>query len=194
MSFDKGAFYTAVRHGILGPTIEPNELAGCEAILAAMEGTPVSHCAYALATAFKETNGTMQPVSEAYWVKNAEAWRKAHLRYYPWYGRDYVQTTWQKNYARVDAEAATAGLIKPGDILANPALIARLDIAAMTIRKGMEGGWFTGRSLPQHLPERLGTVAQFEQARRIINGMDCAHQIALFAMQFQDALVAGGWA
>ena len=49
--FDKAPFYTALRKGLLGPTIEPNELQGCEAILAAMDGTPLSHCAYALATA-----------------------------------------------------------------------------------------------------------------------------------------------
>ena len=103
MSFDKGEFYTSVRHGILGPTIEPKELEGCEASLAVMDGTPPAYCAYALATAFHETNGTMQPVREAYFLKgNAEAWRKAHLRYYPWYGRGFVQLTWQRNYQRAD--------------------------------------------------------------------------------------------
>ena len=190
---DKAAFYQSVRKGILGPKLEPDEVDGCEAILTAMSGLPLSHCAYALATAFHETNGTMQPVQEAYWIKSAEAWRKANLRYYPWYGRDYVQTTWQKNYARVDAAAAAAGLIKAGDILANPDLIARLDIAAMTLRRGMSEGWFTGKKLSDYLPERLGTPARYTQCRRVINGTDKAATIATYAMEFQDAQLAGGW-
>lgn len=192
---DKEAFFKSVRSGILGPKLEDNEVTGCEAILTAMEGAPLSHCAYALATAFKETNGTMQPVVEAYWIRNAEAWRKAHLRYWPWHGRGLVQLTWKFNYVKADAEAAAAGLIQPGELLANPDLACRPDIAALVLRRGMDEGWFTEgtHTLARHLPGRIGTVEQFEQARRIINGTDCKHQIAIYAMQFQDALVAGGW-
>ena len=184
--FDKAAFYASVRHGILGPTIEPNELAGCEAILAAMEGTPLSHCAYALATAYHETARTMQPVREAYWL--SEAWRKAHLRYWPWYGRGFVQLTWQANYKRADDELGLGGAL-----LANADMAMELDIAAKVMRRGMVEGWFTAHTLAKHLPARLGTVDQFEGARRIINGTDRAHPIAVYALQFQDALVAGGW-
>ena len=54
---------------------------------------PTAWCAYGLATAWWETNKTMQPVREAYWL--SEAWRKPNLRYYPHYGRGYVQLTWK---------------------------------------------------------------------------------------------------
>ena len=186
MMFDKGQFYASVRHGILGPTIEPNELAGCEAILTAMAGTPLSHCAYALATAYHETARTMQPVREAYWL--SEAWRKANLRYWPWYGRGFVQLTWQKNYERADKEL---GLLD--SLIHNADWAMELPIAAQIMRRGMEEGWFTAHTLAKHLPERLGTEPQFEGARRIINGTDKAASIAAYAMQFQDALIAGGW-
>ena len=43
------------------------------------------------------------------------------------------------------------------------------------------------------LPDRLGTITEFEQCRRIINGMDKAHSVALYAEQFQTALSMGGW-
>lgn len=204
--FDIAKFFAEVRNGpgagkgILGPKLEPHEVEGCEAILKAMAGLPISHCAYSLATGFKETNGTMQPVEEAYWIRNAAAWRKRNLRYWPHHGRGYVQLTWAENYARADAELAAAGLIKAGELIANPDLAMRPDIAAFIMRRGMVEGWFAaskdGRrhTLARHLPDPVGKIEQFESGRRIINGTDCAHQIAVYAMQFQTALIAGGWA
>ena len=189
---DKAAFYASVRGGILGPRLEPGEVSGCEAILTAMAGLPLAHCAYALATAYHETARTMQPVREAYWL--SEAWRKANLRYWPWYGRGYVQITWERNYRKADAAAAAGGLIKPGELLANADLAMRLDIAAMIMRRGMAEGWFTGKTLFGYLPDRVGTLAQFTAARRIINGSDKAASIAAYAGEFQDALIAGEWA
>lgn len=189
---DKGIFFQSVRKGILGPKLEPGEVSGCEAILDAMAGVSVAHCAYALATAYHETARTMQPVREAYWLP--EDWRKRNLRYWPWYGRGYVQLTWEGNYKKADAEAAAAGLIAPGALLANADLAMRLDLAAFIMRRGMVEGWFTGKTLAEYLPERLGAPAQFTIARRIINGADKAASIAIYAGQFQDALIAGGWA
>lgn len=190
---DRAAFYKSVRAGILGPVLEPGEVSGCEAILTAMAGKPLSHCAYALATAYHETARTMQPVREAYWL--SESWRKANLRYWPWYGRGYVQITWEANYRRADDEAAAAGLIIKDDLMNNPDLAMRLDLAAFIMRRGMVEGWFVpGHTLTAHLPRRLGTFEQFEAARRIINGTDKAKSIAVYAGQFQDALIAGEWA
>lgn len=192
MTFDKAAFYKSVRATLLGLTLDDGEVAGCEAILTAMAGAPLSHCAYALATAYKETARKMVPVIEAYWL--SEAWRKAHLRYYPWHGRGLVQLTWESNYKRADAELAAAGIIQAGALLANPDLALRVDIAAFIMRRGMEEGWFSpGQSLPALLPNRLGTVTEYERARRIINGSDCKHEIAVYALQFQDALAGGAW-
>jgi putative chitinase len=190
---DKTKFYASVRAGILGPKLEDNEVQGCEAILAAMEGASIAHCAYALATAYHETARTMQPVREAYWL--SEDWRRRNLRYWPWYGRGYVQLTWQSNYARADREATAAGLIKAGELLANADLAMRMDLAAFIMRAGMDEGWFSaGNTLDKHLPTPLGTLPQFTTARRIINGTDKAGSIAAYAIEFQNALVDGGWA
>jgi putative chitinase len=56
-------FYDAVRRGLLGPTLSPDEVSGCAAILSAMAAAPLAWTAYALATAYHETAHTMQPIN-----------------------------------------------------------------------------------------------------------------------------------
>jgi hypothetical protein len=66
-----------------------------------------------------ETASTFKPVREAYWLddqwgyERAEAWRRANLRYWPYYGRGYVQLTWESNYA---TEGAAIGI----DLVSDP--------------------------------------------------------------------------
>lgn len=57
-------FFDAMRRGLLGPTLSQSEVSGCNAIIDAMQGLPLSYTAYALATAYKETARTMQPIDE----------------------------------------------------------------------------------------------------------------------------------
>jgi hypothetical protein len=54
--------------------------------------------AYVLATTQWETAQTFKPVREAFWL--SEDWRRQNLRYFPWYGRGYVQLTWKTNYQK----------------------------------------------------------------------------------------------
>jgi hypothetical protein len=148
---------------------------------------PLSFSAYGLATAWRETAKTMQPVKEAYWL--SEDWRKNNLKYYPHYGRGYVQLTWAKNYARADDE-----LDLGGKLISNEDLALQPDTAAKIMVCGMEGGWFTGKRLSDYLP--LSGQAGFDayrEARRIINGQDHAEEIAKNAQSFEAALIAGDW-
>ena len=181
-------FFTALRTGLLGPTLSTDEVSGCEAILKACEGWPLSWTAYALATAYHETNATLQPVREAYWL--SEKWRKNNLRYFPWYGRGYVQITWEPNYRKADDKLGLGG-----SLLANPDRAMEPEIAAKIMRYGMEEGWFTKRKLSTYLPPAgQATLEQFKNARKIINGVDDDTLIARHALQFQTALLVGGWA
>lgn len=189
---DKAAFFQRLRAGILGPRLEQDEVDGCEAILGAMAGAPLSHCAYAFATAYHETAATMQPVREAFHL--SEGWRKRNLRYWPWYGRGYVQLTWEANYHKADAKLALGGaLIRNPDKAMEPA------IAAAILRRGMDEGWFAGDKLGRHCFSRHlpnagpASLEQFRAARRIINGTDRDLLVARHALQFQQALQAGGW-
>lgn len=201
MSFNEAKFYDAVRLTLLGPKLDDGEVAGCKAILVAMSGAPLAHCAYALATAYHETAHTMCPICEfggaryltrMYDVTGARP-RLAQdmgntapgdgVRYC---GRGFVQLTWKSNYAKA---AAVLG----EDMVGHPELAMRIDVAAGVMRDGMQNGWFTGKALRHCLPDARGTLAQYQTARRIINGTDKALLIARYAMQFQDALVGADW-
>lgn len=187
---DEGAFFTVMRR--LG-TLKPSQVSGTQAILAASKGSWLSHMAYMLATAWHETAATMQPVREAYWL--SEEWRRKNLRYWPWYGRGYVQLTWEANYRKADAECAGAGMCKTGQIMATPDLVMRPDISAFIMRKGMDEGWFTGVTMRKVMPNAgSATRQQYMDARTIINARDKADLIEDYAQIFEDALQAGGWA
>lgn len=192
MTFDSAEFFATIRQkkGLLafGGSLSQDQVEGFNTVLAAASGAPVAHTAYMLATAWHETNKTMQPVREAYWL--SENWRKSHLRYYPWYGRGFVQLTWEKNYRRADDE-----LHLSGSLVANPDRAMEPRIAADIMRKGMSEGWFTGVSLGRVLPLRgVATREQYMNARTIINGHDKADLIEDYAQAFERALRNGEWA
>lgn len=198
---DAPAFFAALRGGkALGPVLTQNEVSGCEAILAACTGFPASWAAYCLATAVVETNSTMQPIKEmggaAYFTRRyditGERPDKARelgnltpgdgAKYC---GRGYVQMTGRTNYARAERELGVP-------LLADPDLAMQPDVAAKIMRHGMQGGWFTGKSLSTYL-QTTADLEWFTKARRIINGTDRAEEIARYALEFQSALSAGGW-
>jgi putative chitinase len=184
---DEGKFFASIRSGF-GPLMQ-SQVDGFERLLQAfgVAAWPIAFAAYGLATAWRETGKQMQPVREAYWL--TEDWRKANLRYYPWYGRGYVQCTWEKNYQRADDELGLGG-----KLIANPDLTLQPDIAAQIMVRGMVEGWFSGKKLGDYLPS-TGTadIHQFTNARWIINGQDAAVEIATNALKFQAALTAGVW-
>ncbi|WP_448664845.1 hypothetical protein ACG3SL_09285 [Sphingomonas sp. CJ20] len=178
-------FLTAVRASF--GKLEQSQVDGFGAVLTACEGEPLSYAAYILATAWHETNATMQPVREAYWL--SENWRRTHLRYFPWYGRGYVQLTWKSGYERADRKLGLGGAL-----IADPDLAMRPDIAAKVIRRGMDEGWFADRSLDDTLPAHgAASFAAFAASRPIVNGHDKADLIAGYAVTLQAALEKAGW-
>ena len=199
---NRTAFFASVRKGILGPTLDSDEVSGCEAILDAMAGLPLSWCAYALATAYHETAHTMQPIAEyggpKYFTRmyditgSRPSLAKANGNTAPgdgprYCGRGYVQLTWKANYAKAGAKLGV-------DLVGHPEKAMQPAIAAAIMRQGMVEGWFTGKDLGDCLPDKVASIVQFTHARRIINGTDKAVMIAGYAAKFQDALIVGGWA
>lgn len=187
---DPAAFFASIRSSF--GALKKEQVEGFEAVLSVLKGWPLSWQAYGLATAWHETGGTMQPVREAHWL--SEAWRKKNLRYYPHYGRGYVQITWLKNYQWLDEAAAAAGLTKPGEILANLDLAMRPDIAALALRMGLEEGRYDskGKDIAFRLPRGSATRDQYVAARYLVNIQDKAGQIADYALKFEAALKVGG--
>ncbi|WP_422376821.1 hypothetical protein [Roseibium sp.] len=132
--------------------------------------------AYGLATARWETNHTFEPVKEAYWL--SESWRRKNLKYYPYYGRGYVQLTWENNYELYES---ILGL----DLKDDPDIALRHDVALFVIAHGMKMGSFTSRKLEQYITKNS---TDFINARRVINGTDKASEIAALAEQYLDEI------
>lgn len=195
-------FFDVCRAGVMGPTLDNDEVSGANAILEAMQGLPVAWCAYALATAWHETAHSLQPIKEfggdSYFFRrydiqgqNPRLARQLGntqpgdgVKYA---GRGYVQLTGRANYQRA---ATKLGV----DLVGNPDLAMDRGVAADILRHGMREGWFTAKSFQSYLPAAgLATAAQFQAARRIINGTDKQALIANYAIEFQKALVAGEW-
>lgn len=184
---EAGAFYKGVRSAF-GPLTQ-SQVDGFTMLLGAFGEArwPLAWAAYGLATAWHETNERMEPVREAYWL--SEDWRQKNLRYWPWYGRGFVQLTWKPNYEKADEELGLNGAL-----IADPDCALRIDIAARVMVHGMEAGWFTKKKLADYLPlAGQGGFDAFKGARYIINGTDKNEKIAKEALAFQGALLNGGW-
>jgi hypothetical protein len=118
---------------------------------------------------------------EAFWL--SEDWRKDNLRYFPWYGRGFVQLTWERNYIK-------AGTALGVDLTTNPDKVMEPEIAAEILVIGSRDGWFTGKSLSDYITMNQ---SNYRGARRIINGTDKAAAIAEIAREFEEALLTEGY-
>jgi hypothetical protein len=197
-----GAFFAHLKAAqVLGPTLDQGEVDGLNAILAACGGAGWGprFTAYALATADRETGGTMKPIKEwggvqyftrMYDVSGRDPARARKMgntapgdgaRYC---GRGYVQLTWKANYQKL-------GDLVGFPLVGNPDLAMRPDIAAEIMVKGMSLGLFTGKKLADYI---TADRCDFVNARRVINGTDHAKEIAREADHYLAALQAGGWA
>lgn len=168
MAINRQFFFSKVR-ALFGGHLDQSQVDGMSAMLDAFERNlpqgDMRWLAYMLATAFHETAKTMQPVREAFWL--TEDWRRRNLRYYPYYGRGYVQLTWKDNYRRAGARVGA-------DLVANPDLAMRDDIAAVVMLTGMTEGWFRGDNQGRQTLARYfsGSRNDPSGAREIINGKE----------------------
>lgn len=207
---DYGAFYNWLRSNqMIGPKISDSEFEGCDNIIRACanDGWPVSYVAYALATAYHETAHTMQPIKElggaAYFTRmydiNGNRPKKARElgnltpgdgAKYP--GRGYVQLTGKDNYKKATKVLRDMGY--DVDLVANPELAKDPLYAAIIMVTGMRDGWFTTRKISDDLPSRgPANLKQFVLTRDVINGTDKDDEIAAYAIDWQKALLAGGY-
>lgn len=94
-------------------------------------------------------------------------------------GRGYVQITGRNNYPNWSKKLGV-------DLVGNPELAERPEIAAKILVGGMKEGSFTGKKLDDYIN---GSKTDFAGARRIVNGTDKA---ATFANTAQKILAAMG--
>ncbi|GAB3325435.1 hypothetical protein GCM10027299_23540 [Larkinella ripae] len=149
--------------------------------------------AYCLATFKWETAHTMEPIDEfgstdrfnrlygpetkvGRVLGNTQAGDGARFK-----GRGYVQLTGRNNYKR-------AGALLGVDLISNPDLAKKPELAYRIAVQGMKEGWFTGKRLDQFIKDQV--PPEYEKARSIINGTDKAQTIADMARRFDEVLLS----
>lgn len=172
--------WNIIRNNVFGGSLPQTKVNNINGLINAMKsvgGYDIPKAAYLLATAKWETASTMEPVREAFW--QSESWRKANFRYYPYYGRGYVQLTWENNYRNAGNKLGYGN-----QFVNNPDMVMNPDISAKIIALGMRDGWFTSRSLNDYCNSN-GCSAD---ARRIVNGTDKMYEIHGLYQIFLNAL------
>lgn len=180
---DRKIFFAGVRQGPFPGKLTAGQVKGTEAILDEWERrglTDLRWLAYMLATTKWETDHTMQPIIEG----GSQRYLRGK-KYWPWIGRGFVQLTWERNYLAMTKLLKAAGI--DADLIKNPDLAMRLDVASFVMFEGMQRGTFTGKKLRDYFS---ATKTDWVNARRIINGTDRAGEIASIAKQFYADLTA----
>ncbi len=192
-SFDRSRFFNSYGQQFGNPSATAQQ--GLTTLLDQLDSDTdnwdnLNQIAYGFATFKWETANTFQPIHErgpvSYFAKydpgtsigerlgNTEPGDGYLFR-----GRGYVQLTGRANYTK------NGGLLSI-DLVGDPDLALRPDVAYRIAARGMRDGWFTGRKLSDYMPT-IGT-SDFVNARKIINGLDHAEDIAGIARKFQLVL------
>jgi len=132
--------------------------------------------AYIFATTYHETKYSFLPVKEAFWL--SENWRKSNLRYFPYYGRGFVQITWLKNYQYFSK-------VLGEDFVKFPDLVMIPKYAFKILVDGFSYGVFTGKKISDYINDK---AKDYKGARKCINGTDDEELISVYAKLFESVL------
>jgi predicted chitinase len=208
VTLDQKIFFDHIRIKPFGGSLRNGQVDGPMRILAEWERlglTDLRWLAYILATTYHETAATMQPVIETRqpseasnpsvetaiarlekawaagkmpWVKSAY-WRKDAAGK-SWLGRGLPQVTHKANYERAEKETGVA-------FTAHPELMLEMGNAVPVMFSAMIKGWFTGKKLADYFNDK---ITDWVNARKIVNSLDRAEEIAGYAKDFYQALIA----
>ena len=178
--FDRQIFFNDVRHTLFGGSLKQSQVDGMSFMLDVFERDykwpDLRWIAYAFATAYHETAFTMLPIKEY----GGQSYLQSKP-YYPYYGRGYVQLTWEENYRKMGNKLGVNMLNDNMDKALDP------EIAAAVMYAGMRDGDFTAKKLSDYFSS---TVNDPVNARRIINGTDRAQTIAGYHQKFLNAFTS----
>jgi uncharacterized protein YraI len=188
MKFDRQKFFTGY-DATFGGSLNSSQHAGLDALLTAAEAdndiTDIRWLAYMLATVKHECGNEWQPIEEyskgqghkyGQPVTVTDPDGKSYSNAY--YGRGYVQLTWDYNYKSM-------GTVLKNRLYYEPALALQPDSAYRIMSHGMRNGSFTGAKLSRFIS---GDTCDYVNARKIINGLDQADRIAGYAQKLEKVL------
>lgn len=204
---DRAKFFAEVRRTLFNGRLTKPQVEGMETILNATTELDRQHVAYMLATAYHETGKKMQPVEENlnysasgllktfpkyFNLAQASSYAHAAVRIanrayanrmgngdedsgdgWRYRGRGLVQITGRNNYRKYGIEK-------------DPDRALDLCMSVHILVDGMSYGKFTGDNLSEYFNV---DGADWVGARRIINGLDRAHDVATYGQRFYAALI-----
>lgn len=154
---------------------------------------PLRQWAYVFATVYHETAMTFLPIEEYGKGRGRKYGKPVNGKKY--YGRGYVQLTWDFNYARATKELMVQrpdivqSLQKRTgqrfDLVEYPEQALDYEVSMAVLILGSQQGWFTGKKLSDYINDNK---TDYINARRIINGTDHAKMIANTAQKFKEIL------
>lgn len=155
--------------------------------------------AYVLATAYLESGHSIKPIKETVqrnhkdrnpsdeevirrldraWARGQLPWVRTNYWGTGYFGRGYVQITWEDNYKKFSKLLGV-------DLVKDPSKALEKDIAIKILLSGMSEGHFTGKKLSDYITL---SRSDFYNARKIVNGMDKAREFASVAKAYDIAL------
>lgn len=189
-------FFANIKVHGLYTALTQEQVNGINAILDEWEKrqlTDLRWLAYILGTVYHETGHKMQPIEEIgkgkgrkYGSKIKHSGEAYIAPDHIYYGRGHTQNTWYEIYEMLTKEAVKAG--KPEwDFLNHPELLLTMEPSIWATYTCMLAGKYTGVSLSKYFnADREDWV----NARKIINGLDCAEKIADNSKKFYLSLSA----
>jgi hypothetical protein len=187
MKFDRQKFLDGYTAAFGAP--KQTQVDGLNALLAAAEGdteiTDIRWLTYMLATVKHECADTWKPIEEYGKGKGhkygnpvtvTDSQGKSYANAY--YGRGYVQLTWDYNYRNM-------GNVLKNRLLYEPQLALDPEVAYRIMSYGMRNGSFTGAKLSRFIN---ANGCDYVNARKIINGLDQAQRIAGYATKLESVL------
>jgi putative chitinase len=195
MRFNHTTFFNGYRD--LYGKLNQSQVSGLDNLLGYVEldadVSDLRWAAYMLATVKHECADTFQPITErgakSYFDKY-EVGTKIGKSLgntvkgdgYLYRGRGYVQITGRANYQKMTEKLS---LTSDEDLILHPDSALHPDIAYRIMSYGMRKGSFTGKKLTDYIN---AAKCDYNNARRIIHGVDQADKIEGYAVNFETVL------
>ena len=174
-------FFSCAAKSIFAPHPLPSQVDTCNALFDEWERlgqTSMKQLAYVLATPYHEVGAAMKPIDEIGRGRGKAYGLPAGPYGHIYFGRGLPQVTWLANYEK-------ASKVVGVDLVRYPERANDLVISAKLQIHGMIYGTFTGARLSDYLTD---IKTDFFNARRIINWIDKAEEIEVFARKFWACL------